>query len=107
MAIRRFLLSIVLSAVLVITWSGESSHVIADHNNQDFESLTRVSVGDEAVIKNPYGTTTTLVCKEVVDAHNRGDIVTDDGRCLDSMSGSYVVYTYHGGGDGVRACVFE
>lgn len=85
-------------------WSGDTTHVIADHNNQGFANLTGVSVGDEAVIENPDGTTTTLVCKEVLDAYNRGDIVTADGRCLDSEAGNYVVYTCHG--DGVRACVF-
>lgn len=85
-------------------WSGDTTHVIADHDNQDFANLTGVSVGDEAVIENPDGTTTTLVCKEVLDAYNRGDIVTADGRCLDSEAGNYVVYTCHG--DGVRACVF-
>lgn len=86
-------------------WSGDTTHVIADHNNQDFANLTGVSVGDEAVIENPDGTTTTLVCKEVLDAYNRGDIVTADGRCLDSEAGNYVVYTCHG--DGVRAVIFE
>lgn len=82
-----------------------TSHIIADHNNQGFASLSSVSVGDEAVITNADGSTTFLRCKEVTDGYNNGAIMSNDGRDLEMESGNYILYTCHG--DGVRAVIFE
>ena len=90
-----------------IVGDDQRSYIIGDHNNQGFSTLSYVSVGDEAYITNEDGSTTTLRCREVLDAHNDGWLVTDDGRVLGFEENAYVMYTCHGGGDGVRVCVFE
>ena len=72
--------------------SGSGPHVIADHSNQDFRNLKRVSVGMPAqiVMKDR---TVNLVCSTIINGHNTlTDIVDLNGNNCEGIA-DYVCYT--------------
>lgn len=70
----------------------ESSHVISDHNNQDFRTLTHVTVGTPAYIETTNGRIN-LVCSTVFNGHNTDTMLTDGNYNNLVNVAEYMCYT--------------
>lgn len=70
----------------------EASHVISDHNNQDFRTLTNVTVGTPAYIETTNGRIN-LVCSTVFDGHNTDTMLTDGNYNNLVNVAEYLCYT--------------
>lgn len=70
----------------------EASHVISDHNNQDFRSLPSVTVGTPAYIETTNGRIN-LVCSTVMDGHNTDTMLTDGNYNNLVNVAEYMCYT--------------
>lgn len=80
---------------------------IADHSSQTFETLTMVTVGDTAVIKESNGGRIYLQCIEVVDGRNEGDyLVYSDGSIATGRS-DYLTYTCLDTKGNIRICQWD
>lgn len=70
--------------------------VIADHNNQGFQNIKKVSVGDRAVVSQETGICDIYVCTRVCrEGHNLGaDLIDEYGAQVEfNTDGELIMYT--------------
>lgn len=95
------------SATFFYTNSGCT--VIGDHNNQGFNAIKRVKIGDMAYIEYENGNVDTYVCVDVVAGHNKVYYLSDaDGNSLyDIYQGKLLCYTCNDNWRNVTVVVFD
>ena len=59
-------------------WKNGSGYIIADHNNQEFRTLSNVKVGTVAIIEFKDGTIKEYECVKTLNGHNTGNDLTDE-----------------------------
>ena len=73
------------------------SYIIADHCNQEFKTLKKVSIGDKAIIYCENGMNINLVCVDRYNGKNTGhELVDSKGRNVMSDH-DYLMYTCRAG----------
>ena len=95
------------SAALFNTSTGCT--VIGDHNNQGFNAIKRIQVGDMAEIQYLDGNVDVYKCVAVVTGHNNGDYLTDDegNRLYDVYPDKLVCYTCNDNWKNITVVVFD
>lgn len=94
------------SACIMIGWHGPNTNVIADHNNQSFAPLSKVTVGMPAYIITENGQID-LRCSVVIDGHNAVTNITDLNYTPVEGIADYVCYTCQDNWRNVRIVGFN
>lgn len=81
--------------------------VIADHCNQEFSTLKKVTVGTLGEITLADGTVRPIRCVEMFDGHNNGAAITDGNWKVVLGKYDYLTYTCVNGWQNVRVCQWE
>lgn len=83
--------------------------VVGDHNNQGFDAIKWIQVGDTAAIQHVNGNIDNYVCVDVVQGHNNSEYLTDgDGNNLyDIYPGALLCYTCNSQWTSVTVIVFQ
>lgn len=109
--------SVGISVALRESWDGETSQayvderdsaalyrngaatIVADHNNQEFKTLHKVSIGDSATVYHLDGSRTDYVVTDKFTGHNTlTELTDDDWRCIyDDNIGGLTLYTCRNG----------
>lgn len=91
----------------IFRWGTDRGELIADHNNQEFSKLFAVEVGTEAYIHLSNGDVIGLVCVDVFNGHNTGDLITDEDYVSVHNLADYLTYTCRNGWRNVRICLWN
>ena len=85
-----------------IFWRGEA-RIIADHNNQGFAYLSKVSIGDKAEVQFKDGTCVSYIVVNKFTGHNTGPELTDEEyNCIyDDNIGGLTLYTCYAGWENI------
>lgn len=81
--------------------------IIADHCNQEFSTLKKVTVGTLGEITMADGTVVPIRCAEMFDGHNSGAAITDANWKVVLGKYDYLTYTCVNGWQNVRVCQWE
>lgn len=91
----------------IFTWGTYYGKLIADHNNQEFSKLFSVEVGTEGYIQLANGDIIGVVCVDVFNGHNTGDLITDENYVSVHGLADYLTYTCRNGWRNVRICLWN
>lgn len=91
----------------IFKWQNYYGELIADHNTQEFSKLFVVEVGTEAYIKLKSGDIIPIVCVDVFNGHNTGDLITDENYLSVHGKADYLTYTCRSGWQNIRICLWD
>lgn len=91
----------------IFKWQNYYGELIADHNTQEFSKLFAVEVGTEAYIKLKSGDIIPIVCIDVFNGHNTGDLITDENYLSVHGKADYLTYTCRNGWQNIRICLWN
>lgn len=85
-----------------IFWRGDA-RIVADHNNQGFANLSKVSIGDSAEMILKDGSSISYIVVNKFTGHNTGPELTDDDyNCIyDDNIGGLTLYTCYAGWENI------
>lgn len=91
----------------IFAWENYYGELIADHNNQEFSKLFSVEVGTEGYIQLASGDIISIVCVDVFNGHNTGDLITDENYITVHGRTDYLTYTCRNGWKNIRICLWN
>lgn len=91
----------------IFAWENYYGELIADHNNQEFSKLFSVEVGTEGYIQLASGDIISIVCVDVFNGHNTGDLITDEAYTPVHGRTDYLTYTCRNGWQNIRICLWN
>lgn len=91
----------------IFAWENYYGELIADHNNQEFSKLFSVEVGTEGYIQLASGDIISIVCVDVFNGHNTGDLITDENYITVQGRTDYLTYTCRNGWKNIRICLWN
>ena len=78
---------------------------IADHNNQEFSKLYRVTVGMRGYIRTADDTVFNIVCTDIFNGHNNGKIIDEDGNT--NFDAHFLMYTCRDHWTNILICLWK